>query len=173
MSESRDRRIPFNEFLRLSGGLVYLAMLKVSVSEATQRWGLEFERTLDDLDWHAAAAFRLADNTLYALTGRPAHPQEDQVSIEVSASVREPQALLGRILAALDLDRSEVEWENDQLRAKAWRLWRQDDNGNTFHVQRYASASEAKNAMRLFEERGHKQSYWIEEDPEAGGGELA
>ncbi len=45
--------------------------------------------------------------------------------------------------------------------APAWELWRQDDNGNRFLVSAGHTRSEAEQLARHFEERGHKQMYWI------------
>lgn len=42
-----------------------------------------------------------------------------------------------------------------------------DDNGCQALVQSFATRSEAEAALRAYEARGHKQSYWIEEEPAA------
>lgn len=44
-----------------------------------------------------------------------------------------------------------------------WRLVRQDDNGTRVEVARYTSRCEAAAAATVFEERRHKQTYWVEE----------
>jgi hypothetical protein len=49
---------------------------------------------------------------------------------------------------------------------KRWRLWRQDDNGNPFPMDSLHDSPEAAlQALTGFEERGHKQTYWIEPEP--------
>jgi hypothetical protein len=47
---------------------------------------------------------------------------------------------------------------------KPFRLMRLDDNGGTFEMARFASREEADEAARVYEARGHKQTYWVEED---------
>lgn len=42
-----------------------------------------------------------------------------------------------------------------------WELWRQDDGGNQFLIGRYANCAEAERVMQEFENRGHKQVYWV------------
>lgn len=45
--------------------------------------------------------------------------------------------------------------------ATRWALWRQDDNGNRFRVDDFATRAEADASMADFESRHHKQTYWI------------
>ncbi|NLW81057.1 MAG: hypothetical protein GXY42_05215 [Desulfovibrionales bacterium] len=45
-----------------------------------------------------------------------------------------------------------------------WSVWRQDDNANTFLVQANLTESEAQDMVRHFEESGHKQFYWVNND---------
>ena len=46
---------------------------------------------------------------------------------------------------------------------RVWELWRQDDGGNQQLVDRYAHRADAEAQMKVFEERGHKQHYWLKE----------
>jgi len=43
-----------------------------------------------------------------------------------------------------------------------WALWRVDDNGSRFLVERFASEAEARASAERFEARAHKQHYWVE-----------
>ncbi len=45
-----------------------------------------------------------------------------------------------------------------------WTVYRQDDNGNRFVVERQLSREEAERMAAEFEARGHKQVYWVEPD---------
>ncbi len=40
-------------------------------------------------------------------------------------------------------------------------LYRQDDNGNIFVIQKSLSREKAMQMMKELEARGHKQMYWI------------
>lgn len=42
-----------------------------------------------------------------------------------------------------------------------WELWRQDDGGHQFLVARFSTREEAEREMRVYEDRGHKQVYWV------------
>jgi len=50
------------------------------------------------------------------------------------------------------------------LMAGAFRVMRQDDNGNVECVAGCATREEAAGLAAAFEARGHKQLYWVEED---------
>lgn len=41
---------------------------------------------------------------------------------------------------------------------------RQDDNGNVWVMRRVPSREEAEAIAREFEDRGHKQMYWVESE---------
>ena len=44
----------------------------------------------------------------------------------------------------------------------SWSVWRQDDNGNRFELAREITRKAAEAEVKEFEERGHKQAYWVE-----------
>ena len=46
----------------------------------------------------------------------------------------------------------------------AYLLLRMDDNGTRALVSRHPTREEAEAACRDYEARGHKQTYWVEED---------
>lgn len=46
-----------------------------------------------------------------------------------------------------------------------WTVYRQDDNGNRFVMEKHISREEAERMVATFEARGHKQLYWMEPDP--------
>ena len=50
---------------------------------------------------------------------------------------------------------------NDSL--SKWELWRLDDNGHEFCISLFSSESDAVRCMRIYEKRGHKQTYFIRE----------
>lgn len=51
-----------------------------------------------------------------------------------------------------------------------WLVIRQDDNGNRYRVGRYATRAEAQKIADSFENRGHKQLYWVERIGQNGDG---
>ena len=52
--------------------------------------------------------------------------------------------------------------ESASAQEASWSVWRQDGNGHRFEIAGGLSRSAAEKAVMEFEERGHKQTYWIE-----------
>jgi hypothetical protein len=46
-----------------------------------------------------------------------------------------------------------------------WAVYRIDDNGNRFVVRTGLDRDAARRLASEFEARGHKQTYWTEEEP--------
>ena len=44
-----------------------------------------------------------------------------------------------------------------------WSVWRTDDTGNTFLVRDNIAREEAERLVAEFEARGHKQTYFVEQ----------
>ncbi|MFB7054357.1 MULTISPECIES: hypothetical protein [Streptomyces] len=51
---------------------------------------------------------------------------------------------------------------NDSGALLPWLVIREDDNGNRYRVGRYATRAEAQKVVDSFEDRAHKQLYWVE-----------
>lgn len=47
---------------------------------------------------------------------------------------------------------------------KSWSLWRQDDNGNQAVVVSGLTQADAQLMAKTYEDRGHKQLYWVTEE---------
>jgi uncharacterized protein len=62
----------------------------------------------------------------------------------------------------LDLDGNVLAFAKEIGVNAYWDLWRQDDNGNKAIIEIFHSESEAINTQKEFEERKHKQVYWVE-----------
>jgi len=55
----------------------------------------------------------------------------------------------------------ETHWQKTE---KTWQVIRQDDNGNLFVMRTDLSEKQARELVREFEARGHKQSYWVKQE---------
>jgi len=51
--------------------------------------------------------------------------------------------------------------EKVQMMNAPFSLWRLDDNDNEFMIMKYWVAEEAESTRKMFEDRGHKQVYFI------------
>ena len=45
-----------------------------------------------------------------------------------------------------------------------WSVWRIDDHGNTFVVREHLTRAEAEQLVAEYAARGHKQTYWAEQE---------
>jgi len=52
---------------------------------------------------------------------------------------------------------------------RRWRVWREDEHGRRFEVSRGHSEEAARRIVAEYEQRGHKQSYGAEPEPQPAG----
>jgi hypothetical protein len=52
-----------------------------------------------------------------------------------------------------------------EKREPVWSVWRQDDNGNVFLVKDRLTEPDALKLVRELESTGHRQTYWVKENP--------
>ena len=77
-----------------------------------------------------------------------------------------PHTDLIDLLDSLAMDASDLSYVREGLDLSSlpsWDLWRQDDHGNKAVVQRFTGHAKAEHSLKEFENRGHKQTYWLEE----------
>jgi hypothetical protein len=96
-----------------------------------------------------------------------AHPEGPEIAQYLSVMVRsfEPDSehALFVLLETIKLKRSDLIWENEGLGPAQWVLTRLDDNGNNFEVQKFLNERSANWVKQKYENRGHKQSYFIKQ----------
>lgn len=84
----------------------------------------------------------------------------EEANIEVNANTRDVDHILSH-LSFVDCPVSM--WQPTlQAAPRDWVLWRQDDHGTRYAIGSYTSQCEAAAQAEMFEERGHKQMYWVE-----------
>jgi hypothetical protein len=92
---------------------------------------------------------------------------EEPAAVEIHASERDFDHIRFHLpLPMTGLSR----WEPDTMveSPRDWLVVRQDDSGNRYEVSAFSSECEARNTARTFEERGHKQMYWVQRRDDAG-----
>lgn len=91
-----------------SGSSVPLAALRFSPDELANRYGLEFERDLDDLEYYKLAAIRLPDGSQAWLERHDGDPVSNTLAhVDASANLRLAKEGLKR---ALDLTDEDFVW---------------------------------------------------------------
>jgi hypothetical protein len=66
------------------------------------------------------------------------------------------------VLEMLELSSENVNFVYNDVKLISHQLWRQDDNGHKFLIETFPCRADAVKAMKEFEARLHKQTYWIE-----------
>jgi hypothetical protein len=87
---------------------------------------------------------------------------DEPANVEIQASERDFAHLRFHLpLPTGDASR----WEPDSMvdAPRDWLVMRQDDSGNRYPLGAFSSACEAGDTARVFEARGHKQIYWVEQ----------
>lgn len=59
-------------------------------------------------------------------------------------------------------ERADAESFYKSIQLSLHELWRQDDNGHKFLIETFPCRADAVSAMKEFEARLHKQTYWVE-----------
>jgi hypothetical protein len=116
-------------------------------------WALRFSCGLEVAIW----IFHTRPNGRWELIT----DRDEPANVEIHASQRDFEHIRFHLpLPMTDLSR----WEPDTLveAPRAWFVVRQDDGGNRYEVGAFSSECEASHVARTFEDRGHKQTYWVE-----------
>lgn len=118
----------------------------------------------DGIGWYLE--MRFADPT----TGRPfaafTNAEGDEGPIAVHARRDDPwrDALID-LFETLEIDERDtlgLRHDVDIDALPSWALWRQDNNGNRFEMDRFRSYAKAAAQQQMYEDRGHGQMYWVE-----------
>ena len=88
---------------------------------------------------------------------------DQRLFIYVDVPSIEPDSQIAYDKLVKELNLKDVEWVNESLGPASWILTRIDDNGNEIEMQRFLNEISAKHIQRKYEERGHKQAYYVRE----------
>ncbi len=69
---------------------------------------------------------------------------------------------LDEVLEVMHISSKNLTWFDERIKFYPHELWRQDDNGHKFLIETFACKADAIKAMKEFEARLHKQTYWVE-----------
>ena len=108
-------------------------------------------RVEDQFETHTHAVYgRNARGEFIVIYRSPSFDDATAFAALLQAKVRPPRWVVGPFPEA-DLD----------LAGPGWGLYRQDDNGNRFLIERRASRLDAELRAAEMEALGHKQMYWV------------
>lgn len=100
------------------------------------------------------------------------HPHEDGVALYLlGGDGMPPLARLASVLEHLAIDTDTLRWVHPAIDLSAlpqWSVWRMDDHGGEFRMRTFRCRAAAARCAEAFSARAHKQTYWVEQDGEAG-----
>jgi hypothetical protein len=136
--------------------------LRMMPRELSERTGIVFENSQDDLDYMEAALIRNAAGKQFGLMRYLRSPRSDYTAMLINEKSQNVSDDVNDGLEALGVDTSLVISFHPDYRFEPHSVWRQDDHGNRFLAGEFLCRSDATNAMDKLASRQHKQSYWVE-----------
>ena len=135
-----------------------LVCISCADGEVIKIFGVFFTRGIvDDLAEHTEYA-DVEYNGAYFYLQYSHRPKEHQFTI---FGIKKSDSQLSNMLFDLDIKFENLSFVNDHALVGSTELWRQDDNGNAFLVSDLGFELEAELCKRKFEEKGHKQIYFL------------
>lgn len=139
------------------------AQINVKTSDLAKKFDLTFE------DYYESGMGITKVGNFMTETGIQFYLQEYPTINVINTYIgclNDPETLgkdLDEILEALGLTSEKIIYLYEDVKLIPHELWRQDDNGHKFLVETFICKTDAVKAMKDFEGRGHKQTYWVEE----------
>lgn len=156
----RFRQITDKEWVK--GDYREFVHINIETSYLAEKYKISFEDCFADGLGEAKFAFLITEN------GTQFYVQEnllDMIPIQTYIGcLNNPETIaehIDEILEVLELSSEVIEFIYGDVKLNPHELWRQDDNGHKFLVEKFACKADAAKVMKTFENRHHKQTYWI------------
>ena len=154
------RQIKSDEWIK--GDYREIAHINIETSDLAKKFVIEFEEIWEDgLGNAQIAGFVLEDQTQFFIKGFPFN-QVAQTYIGCLYSSQTLGKDLDQILENLEITSENIIFLYKDVIFYPHELWRQDDNGHRFLIETFPCKADAVRAMKEFEARLHKQTYWVE-----------
>lgn len=155
------RQAKFDEWVE--GDYRPFAELNVKTSAIEEKFGVKFEYSFEEgLGETKLGGFITETNVQFFL--EEFRPETEHSFVQVGI-LHNPETLaihLDEILESLELTSKYLNWFDENIKLQPHELRRQDDNGHKFLIETFPCKADAVKAMREFESRLHKQTYWIQ-----------
>lgn len=144
---------------------LFLCQLPFSVSEIEGMIGVEFEKIIEDGLRAVFYAFISFENHQVLLKGfSDRHIKNDfAVCTYMHSNERAPLELLRKVTATLGIDDSQLLELGEYMDSPKYILSRLDDNNNEIEISRFHDKRVAESLRKKYEDRGHKQDYYVQE----------
>ena len=143
----------------------FLCQLPFSVTEIEDKTGIEFEELIEDGLGTVFYAYISFDSHQVLLKGfSDRHIKEDfAVCAYMHSSERTPDELLRKVMVTLGIDESRLLELGEYMDCPKYVLSRLDDNNNEIEINRFHDRKIAEYLRKKYEDRGHKQDYYVQE----------
>lgn len=160
--------IQFQEVLPnegVKGNYRPVASINQTVTAIAQQHHLAIDEFDEDgFGWSHMVVLRASDGKqIMVIQHLQSHWSETSTMIEMIPDDPTTPAVLDEFLAWLGIGAADLTWLAPVITLPTYRLWRQDDNGQTFHIETVSGLGEAIRRVKAFEALGHKQCYWYEQ----------
>lgn len=139
-----------------------IAHINIKSSDLTEKFNIDFaDFYADGLGESKIASFITISETPFFIEEFPFN-RVVQTYIGCLYNIETLSNDLDEVLEALEITTKDVFWHDEKIKFQPHQLWRQDDNGHKFLIETFPCKADAVKAMKEFEARLHKQTYWIE-----------
>lgn len=139
-----------------------VCVLPWRADEFAAKWQLTLEEFEEPGLGRVRGAVLALGNCVCLAQAHPHGPDAAQrVSISVAGTSPDTRLDLIEILTAMALSEADLPWVSPVLGPARWLLYRLDDNGNEFLIERYQQPEAAERIRAQYEAKGHKQLYFV------------
>lgn len=138
------------------------AHINISSLDLAKKFGIEFEDYYEEGLGESKSAKFLTEGGMQFFIKEHAFTTVNQIYIGCLNNQETVASDLDEVLEILELGSKDVFFIYNDVKLIPDELWRQDDNGHKFLIETFRCRADAVKAMREFEARMHKQTYWIE-----------
>lgn len=147
----------------IKGDYRVFAQIKPDISYFEENFQSKFDEIEVDGMGKAKYAFFVTENNRYFIIDEYGSNSANYITqIHLLNNFETLADDLDEVLEVLNLNSNDLVWVDKDIQFSPYELWRQDDNGHKFLIETFPCKADAEKAKREFENRKHKQIYWLE-----------
>ena len=142
------------------GASVDICTLPHSADDLKKRCGVQFIKYEEPGIGEMCAAVLSVDDVKFRVYS-PVLEEHQNLVVQVLSHEADSLLALNTFVGFLGLEKNQLKWIADELGPARWVLTRLDDNDNEVEMFRFQTEASANWVRNKYEERGHKQSYYV------------
>lgn len=155
------RQIKSEEWVK--GDYREFAEINFRTSKIEEKFQIVFEDSFEDgLGASKLAAFLTNNRTQFFIEEFLTDSKNPITQVGILNNEKTLARDLDEVLEVLHLSSENLTGFDERIKFHPHELWRQDDHGHKFLIETFACKADAVKAMKEFEARLHKQTYWVE-----------